>query len=125
MKKNKIILFVTILLFVLIIPVTRYAATDDISELITNMNGVYEVSGNDYKTQKVINSVIKLIQIAGSGVAVIIVTFLGIKYMIASSNEKADIKKQAVPIIIGCVLLFAAVNIAGIIASFGDSLNQN
>ncbi len=52
------------------------------------------------------------------------VTMLGIKYMLASSNEKADIKKQAIPIVIGCTLLFAAVNVVAIIAELGMSLNS-
>lgn len=125
MKKEKIIFIFTILLLFLIIPVNTYAATtDDINDVVKNMKGVNQVNiqqGNSISNA--INSVIKLIQIVGSGIAVIVVTMLGVKYMIASTNEKADVKKQAVPIVIGCVLLFAAVNIAGIIADFGNSLN--
>lgn len=124
MKKNKVI-YVLVLLLLLLTSSTKVYAdyASDVDGILNGMSEVNSVSTNGSKVENVINSVIKLIQIAGSGVAVITVTFLGIKYMIASSNEKADIKKQAVPIIIGCVLLFAAVNIAGIIASFGDSLN--
>ena len=71
----------------------------------------------------VLNAVIKLIQIVGSGIAIIMVIMLGMKYMLASPGEKADYKKTAVPILIGCVLLFAASNIAGIIADVGMELN--
>lgn len=43
--------------------------------------------------------------------------------MLASSSEKADIKKQAVPIVVGCVILFAAVNLVAIVASIGSGMN--
>lgn len=43
--------------------------------------------------------------------------------MLASSSEKADIKKQAMPIVIGCVILFAAVNLVAIVASIGAGMN--
>jgi len=75
------------------------------------------------KIVEIINGFIKLIQVAGSGVAVIVVTILGVKYMLASAGEKADIKKQAMPIVVGCVILFAAVNLVGIVASIGSGLN--
>ena len=54
--------------------------------------------------------------------SVIMVTILGIKYMLASPGEKADVKKQIAPLLIGAVLLFSAVNIIQIIAKFADSL---
>lgn len=42
--------------------------------------------------------------------------------MLASAGEKADIKKQAMPVIVGCVILFAAVNLVAIVASIGTNL---
>ena len=68
------------------------------------------------------NAVVGLIQIAGTGISVLIVTILGIKYMFASSSDKADIKKMAMPIIIGCVLLFGAVNLVAAVAGIGAAL---
>lgn len=94
-----------------------------IESIESGMKNVNQVNTKDSKVAKILNSVIKLIQIAGTGISVLMVTMLGIKYMLASSSEKAEIKKTAMPIIIGCVLLFAAVNLVGIVASVGDSLN--
>lgn len=65
-----------------------------------------------------INSVIGLIQVAGSGISILVITIVGIRYILSSPQEKADLKKSAMPIIIGCVLLFGAVNIVAIIEKF-------
>lgn len=121
MKKCTIVLILSLVISC-IIPTSIFAA-DDISTIITNMNGVQTVNTTATKMKNVINAVIKLIQIAGTGVSVIMVTMLGIKYMTASAGEKADIKKQAVPIVVGCVILFAAVNIVGLVADIGNGLN--
>lgn len=72
-----------------------------------------------------INSVIGLLQFVGSGIALIVITILGIKYILASPSDKADVKKSIFPILIGCVLLFGGVNIAAAIASFSDTLGTN
>lgn len=124
-KKCSMILCI-ICLMMIVIPVTTFAKGKS-----TGIGGIKEGMKNVGTTSvdtssgigMVINTAIRLIQVAGSGIALIMVTMLGIKYMLASANEKADVKKQAVPIIIGCVLLFAAVNIVAIIADVGDGLN--
>lgn len=70
-----------------------------------------------------INTIIGLIQVAGTGILVIMITFLGIKYIMASIEEKAEIKKTALPIVIGAVLLFGALEIVKAIADVGKTMN--
>ena len=63
-----------------------------------------------------LRSVIAYIQIAGTGISIIVVTILGIKYITASVESKAEVKKSLMPVLIGMALLFAGVNIVGIAA---------
>ena len=77
------------------------------------------ISG-DYKIVNSIRNVIGILQVVGSGIALIVVSMLGIKYMLASPSEKADTKKMILPVIIGCALLFGAVNLVAIVANFSD-----
>ena len=58
------------------------------------------------------NSIIKTLQTVGSLAAVVVLIVLGIKYMLGSTEEKAEYKKTMLPYVIGAVLIFAAVNIA-------------
>lgn len=122
-KKNWVKVFCIILFLIGFL--SNIALATDMDTLIDGMKNISDVSGAEgSQVRYVLNAVIKIIQIAGSGIALIIVTMLGIKYMLASPGEKADYKKTAVPVVIGCILLFAGVNIAGIIADIGAGFNK-
>lgn len=115
--KNKclktVILFLTILLLV------NFSIVQA-SEVVDLMTEVTTPDGTDSGVASAINNVIGLFQFAGTGIAVFVVTVLGIKYMLAAPSEKADVKKNIMPIIIGCILLFGAVNIVAIILTVTD-----
>ena len=125
MKIKKIIILLVVCICIGSYLPIKSLAEDPMKDIITNMKNVKEVgtvAASKGKIAGVLNAVIRLIQIAGTGISVLIVTILGIKYMFASSSEKADIKKMAMPIIIGCVLLFGAVNLVGAVAGIGVGL---
>lgn len=54
--------------------------------------------------------------------AVAAVVFAGVRYMFASADAKADIKKQTVILIVGAVLVFGATAILGLVSSTTGSL---
>lgn len=62
-------------------------------------------------------------QVIGVAVAVIMLIVLAIKYISASPEGKAEIKKSAYVYIIGAVLLFGGVFILNIIQSFSEGLD--
>ena len=71
-------------------------------------------------TQTVVGTIIDIIQIVGAGIAIIMTTYVAIKYMSAAPSEKADFKKSATGLIVGAVVLFAASGILTIIANFAE-----
>lgn len=62
--------------------------------------------------------VLNIVQIVGVAVATIMLTVLGIKYVSASPNEKAEYKKGMTVYVIGAVLLFGASMLIGVIRNF-------
>lgn len=50
--------------------------------------------------------------------AVIILMVIGVKFMLGSTEEKAEYKKSLVPLIVGIVLVVAATSIASFIFGF-------
>lgn len=54
--------------------------------------------------------------------AVAAVVFAGVRYMFASADAKADIKKQTVILIVGAVLVFGATAILSLVSSATGSL---
>ena len=49
----------------------------------------------------------------GYAIAIGMLVFVGIKYVMASANEKADLKNSLIKYVIGAVLIAGAVTIAG------------
>ena len=63
------------------------------------------------------NQIIGIITTVGVIVAVIILTVLGIKYMMGSASEKAEYKKTMIPYLVGAFLIFGASAIIKVIVS--------
>lgn len=114
--KNIFIVLILITMFFSIFTVS-YAGSD-INDIITQMGGVEDDPGisQDNKLIKGINVVFTIIRVAGTGISLLMIMLLGIKYMMTSVEEKAEIKKQAIPIVVGSAFIFATSNILGIVA---------
>lgn len=69
------------------------------------------------------NNIIGIVQIIGTGIAVIMLIVLAIKYLMAAPSEKADIKKGALIYVVAAVILFAAVNILAVIQEWSEDLD--
>ena len=64
------------------------------------------------------NIVVFIAQLIAAGVAVIMLVALGIKYMVSSVNDKAEIKKHAVVYIVGAIIAFGSTGILQIFRNF-------
>lgn len=60
----------------------------------------------------------------GMVIAVLMVAVLGIKYMLASVEEKAEYKKDAIPYLIGAILLFGILSFVRIFMQFGETISN-
>lgn len=68
--------------------------------------------------------VIYVIQIIAFAAAVIMLIFVGIKFLTASPEGKAEIKKSAVIYVVGAILLFAATGILGIVRTLASNISS-
>ena len=69
-------------------------------------------------TQNVLNLVNKILgflQWAAIIGGVVIITILGIKYMMGSLEEKADYKKSMIPLVVGVIVVMGATTIANVL----------
>lgn len=76
------------------------------------------------KTQDLAGIILGVIQAVGMSIAVIILVWLGIKYIMASPDGKAEIKKQAFGYILGAVLLFGASWLVPLLKNVIDSASK-
>ena len=55
--------------------------------------------------------ILAIVQTAAIGIAVIILTSMGVQYIVASVDEKAQIKEKIIHFAVGAIFLFGGVNI--------------
>lgn len=122
MKNKKIFISIITLFLILALSINIYAITlDDAKKQMEDTNKL-DTQGKSTGVMAVINDVIGLLQLAGTGISVVTITLLGAKYMLSSVEQKAEIKNRAMPVVIGCVILFGAVNLVAIVANFTNAV---
>lgn len=116
MKKiSKIISVLMVFLMMLSIISPVFAATEVLDSLKPDRNnaGTIENLGNQ---------ALGIAQIVCTVLAVIILMFVGVKYMMGSAQEKAEYKKTLIPYLVGAVLLFCASGIIGLIVKASENI---
>lgn len=111
MKKTKILTLILMFMLVVIFPLTINAY--QINPEIYHANGP---STDEVKEMyKFGGSIAGVIQIIGTILSIGSLIIIGIRYVVASVEEKAEYKERMLPYVIGCVLLFGASNIVNIL----------
>lgn len=131
---RKVLKIVSILLMVLLVVSmlsTSVFAADETKEvkasgwsdidtgMFNNVNA--DNSGLVSSTTNIVGNIITVIQVVGTGVAIIMLIYMAIKYISAAPSEKAEFKKSATAYIVGAIVLFAASGILGIVKNFATS----
>lgn len=117
MKKSLKIFAVVLIAMLVVFSVSTssYASyADSAKDVIGGINA--DTSGINSQGMKTIaGRVLGLLQIVSAILAVILVAYLGFKMVLGSANEKADVQKQFIPLIIGVTIVFAATSIANLL----------
>lgn len=74
------------------------------------------------KLKSASDSIFNILLVAGIIIAVILSSILGIKFMIGSVEEKAQVKETLIPFVIGCIVVFGAFTIWKIFVTIGAGL---
>ena len=114
-KMSKIISAVLIITTILSAFCMVFASSGPSIPTSSEPTGASEVSN-------IAGMVIYVIQIIAFAAAVIMLIFVGIKFLTASPEGKAEVKKTAVIYVVGAILLFAATGILGIVRTLADNI---
>lgn len=118
--KKLITIFTIILIIAVIIPITCFAV--DVEDPLGS--GDFKKS-DDMDTEvvtKPLNIILSVIQVIGISVATIMLIALGIKYMVSSAADRAEIKKHAITYVFGALIMFGSAGLVEIIKDFGTNL---
>ena len=97
---------------IVLVFIVMFVFTNIYAFSINDLNGEGSTTGNLKTTG---NKTITILSVIGSLISVIVLIVLGIKYMLGSTEEKAEYKKSMLPYVIGAVFVFASSAIAGAI----------
>lgn len=105
MKNNKLLKISLIIITIISIVCIAGIVNADFQQPQDITGASSELSG---KVGGYANIILGIFQVVGYSTAVIILVWLGVKYIMASPDGKAEIKKQAFAYLLGALLLFAA-----------------
>lgn len=118
--KKMFIVFISLILIFNIVQSTVYATGGVYSSIQTLANSS-TTGGAVTSVNNMAGSVISIAKVICAGVAIIMITVIAMKYMLAAPSEKADIKKHAVVYVVGAIIMFAATAILQIIQNFATT----
>ena len=104
MKKLDKVLSIAVIMLMLVSVCTNVFA----GSVLDQMNGKANLNGADTKIGTIGNTILTIITTVAMVLAVVLIAVLGIKYMMGSTEEKAEYKKSLIPYIVGAVLVFGA-----------------
>lgn len=114
---KKAVKFLSLVLVMLMVMSPLALASSGFDKINTQQtNEVTEVTNN------VLSSVASVVQVVGYGIAVIMVIWLGVQYVIATPSKKAELKGKLWSMAIGVVLIVGGVTILKIVADAGNSV---
>ncbi len=106
---DKILLATIILISILLIGITPCLAT-------VNPNDFKPDIGVDSGLAGILGPIIRTVQMVGVFIAAIACVVMGIRYVLSSVEDRAEIKKKLIPYVIGAVIFFGATGILQLIA---------
>lgn len=86
-------------------------------ENVDTINGIDQNAGSVASVDSAVSRVWKTVTLILQILAVAAIVFAGVRYMFASANDKADIKKQTIGLVVGAILVFAASTIVNFIVN--------
>ena len=113
MKRKK---FFILIIFILMICSTHIVQATTISNIIQGADGfITNGSSSDMiagdKIKNLSDIIYNVLLILGTVIAVIVGSVLGIQFITGSLGEKAEVKKNLIVYLVGCVIIFGAFGI--------------
>ncbi len=121
MKKNKFFMKIILSAMLIFLIISNFYSV--FADIDTNKySNIYQSSNDTTQIFTMSGKILGIVQVIGMGVAVISLSIMGTKYMISSVEEKAKIKEQFIPYVIGAVLLFGGATLIKIVIDFAQKL---
>lgn len=122
MKKVKVLIITMILICFILLITQNVVSAYDWNATIANQAQAQADDSVVKSTKTLSGAVLTIVKIVCAAVAVIMLVMVAIKYMTAAPSERAEIKKHAIPYVVGAIIMFASTAILQIIQNFASSI---
>lgn len=126
MKTKKKMIRILMIAICVIFCISNMALALTGSELTQKFKGEdgVDVSQGEGLVKDVVDIVLSVVRIVAIGIAVIMITLLGIKYIAAAPSEKANIKNQLITFTVGAVVVIGTTSILTMIKKAVDEITK-
>lgn len=115
MKKTIKIMSIVLIAIMLVASVSSIALADTVQDTLNSIAGGKVDSSKTTELTGLGGRIVAIVQVVGIVVAVIVILVIGIKYLIASPEGKAEYKKTMIPYLVGAALIFAGTTIVNVV----------
>lgn len=117
MKKTmKIVAIVALVLMITMISTNVFAV--DYQNIINSVDNTAKNTTSNGTVNEMAGKIIALIRNVAVVAGVILLSVIGIKFMLGSAEEKAEYKKSLIPLVVGIIVVMAATQIISMIFGF-------
>lgn len=89
---------------------------------VSDFSGKSDLLGDANKSViNILGTILEVVRIIGAAVALAMLMIIGVRYLLASAGDRADIKKYAMNYVIGAFVLFGASGLLGLAKNFVDA----
>lgn len=113
---------IALIVFVLVTLVGNVVYGYDYSQTISKLDAQSGDTTLNDKATNIVGAIISVMRIVGTGIAIIMLIVVAIKYLSSAPGDRADIKKHAVVYVVGAVVLFGASGILTIIQKWAGTI---
>lgn len=124
MLKKTIIIFLLAILVISCVSALYDVSNADWSDDVYNETNNEKETEASTKIKSVLDVLVIATRIIGVAVAIVMLITLAAKYMMAAPGDRADIKKSAIPFVVGAFILFSVSGILSIILKFSNNINS-
>ncbi len=117
-KKVLIIVMIALLCVSFVATGVNATSWDNVNQFNDNHN-----TSLDTSTRNIVGAIVSVVRIVGTGIALIMLAAVAMKYMSAAPGDRAEIKKHAVVYVVGAVVLFGGAQLIGIIQNFAKNIS--
>lgn len=128
--KNKIkkVFFILIILIILFSINTKVFAWSEVisggKQFISDGESSGQTQVTSEKIEDLSGYIYNILLVSGVVIAVVVVTVLGIQFMIGGAEGQAKVKEMLVPFIVGCVVVFGGFAFWKIAITIGEKLES-